>query len=119
MLATLLCPTYHELDGRAPAKPTSNTSLSQLRFICAAVQAGSVRRAAKARRVSQPTLSVQVQQLDEELGIQIFDRLTQPLTVTAEGQKIIEEATVARYELKKLRSLVRIHNRHLQTRVRG
>jgi LysR family hydrogen peroxide-inducible transcriptional activator len=42
--------------------------------------------------VTQPTLSMQVQKLEEELGIKIFDRSKQPVIPTEAGKEIIEQA---------------------------
>src|SRR5580704_7221248 len=41
--------------------------------------------------VTQPTLSMQVQKLEEELGLKIFDRSKQPVIPTEAGREIIEE----------------------------
>lgn len=42
--------------------------------------------------VTQPTLSMQIQKLEEELGIKIFDRSKQPVVPTEAGMEIIEQA---------------------------
>jgi len=42
--------------------------------------------------VTQPTLSMQVQKLEEELGVKIFDRSKQPVVPTEVGVEIIEQA---------------------------
>src|ERR1700753_301574 len=42
--------------------------------------------------VTQPTLSMQVQKLEEELGLKIFDRSKQPVIPTEAGREIIEQA---------------------------
>ncbi|HXB45264.1 MAG TPA: LysR family transcriptional regulator, partial [Puia sp.] len=42
--------------------------------------------------VTQPTLSMQVQKLEDELGIKIFDRSKQPVIPTEAGTAIIEQA---------------------------
>lgn len=42
--------------------------------------------------VTQPTLSMQIQKLEEELGVKIFDRSKQPVIPTETGQEIIEQA---------------------------
>jgi LysR family transcriptional regulator, hydrogen peroxide-inducible genes activator len=42
--------------------------------------------------VTQPTLSMQVQKLEEELGLKIFDRSKQPVTPTEAGREVIEQA---------------------------
>src|SRR6218665_3155744 len=42
--------------------------------------------------VTQPTLSMQIQKLEEELGLKIFDRSKQPVIATEAGSAIIEQA---------------------------
>ena len=42
--------------------------------------------------VTQPTLSMQVQKLEEELGIKVFDRSKQPVLPTEAGRELIEQA---------------------------
>src|SRR3954452_4668510 len=42
--------------------------------------------------VTQPTLSMQVQKLEEELGIKIFDRSKQPVIPTEAGRALIDQA---------------------------
>jgi len=42
--------------------------------------------------VTQPTLSMQVQKLEEELGLKLFDRSKQPVIPTEAGRAIIEQA---------------------------
>lgn len=42
--------------------------------------------------VTQPTLSMQVQKLEQELGVRLFDRTRQPVVVTEQGVEIIEQA---------------------------
>jgi len=42
--------------------------------------------------VTQPTLSMQVQKLEEELGLKIFDRSKQPVIPTEAGREVIEQA---------------------------
>src|SRR5260221_3042206 len=42
--------------------------------------------------VTQPTLSIQIQKLEEELGLKIFDRSKQPVLPTDAGVEIIEQA---------------------------
>ncbi len=46
-------------------------------------------KAAEKTNVTQPTLSMMVQKLEEELGIRIFDRSKQPVVPTPEGQEVI------------------------------
>jgi len=49
-------------------------------------------RAAKASFVSQPTLSIAIKKLEDELGVQIFERLAGEVTLTPVGKQIAEQA---------------------------
>ncbi len=69
-----------------------NISLTQLEYIVAVERHKNFRAAAKACHVTQPTLSMQIQKLEEQLGISIFDRSQQPVQVTPLGQKIIDQS---------------------------
>ena len=44
--------------------------------------------------VTQPTLSMQIQKLEEHLGVKLFDRSRQPVTPTEIGIEVIEQARV-------------------------
>lgn len=59
-------------------------------------------RAAEACHVTQPTLSMQVHKLEEELGVLIFDRSKQPVTPTQIGKRIIEQARVVLHEMGRI-----------------
>ena len=48
--------------------------------------------AARKVHVSQPTLSIQIQKLEEELGTSLFDRSKQPIIPTEAGERVIEQA---------------------------
>lgn len=62
--------------------------LSGLRAFHAVAQFESFTRAARARGVSQPTLSAQVRSLEESYGIRLFDRLGRNVRLTALGQSL-------------------------------
>lgn len=49
----------------------------------------SISRAAEKLGVSQPAISSQIKKIEEEYGVEIYDRTTQPLSVTAEGTVLI------------------------------
>ncbi|KAB2808059.1 LysR substrate-binding domain-containing protein [Phaeocystidibacter luteus] len=59
-------------------------------------------RAAEACHVTQPTLSMQVHKLEDELGVLIFDRSKQPVTPTDIGKRIIEQARVVLHEMGRI-----------------
>ena len=57
--------------------------------------------------VTQPTLSMQVQKLEEELGVRLFDRSKVPVVPTAEGVEVIQQARVVLQEAERLGEIVR------------
>ncbi len=59
-------------------------------------------QASKACRVSQPTLSQQLQKLEDEIGIVLFDRTKKPILPTPEGRRFLEQAKVVLREHEKL-----------------
>lgn len=67
-------------------------TLTELRYIVAVARERHFRRAAEACFVSQPTLSVAVRKLEEELGVILFERNASDVTVTPAGEKIVEQA---------------------------
>jgi len=56
--------------------------------------------------VTQPTLSMQVQKLEEELGVKIFDRTKQPVMPTAMGERIIAQARLVLREAGRIQQLI-------------
>jgi len=67
-------------------------TLTELRYVVALARERHFGRAAAACFVSQPTLSVAVKKLEEELGVLIFERYQHEVTVTPVGERIIEQA---------------------------
>ena len=67
-------------------------TLVQLEYIIAVDQYRHFAAAAESCFVTQPTLSMQVQKLEEELGLKLFDRSKQPVVPTEYGFEIIEQA---------------------------
>ena len=65
---------------------------TRLRQAVALAEHGSFRRAAKALRVSQPALTRGIQALEASLGVQLFDRQSTSVTLTAVGELVIERA---------------------------
>ncbi len=67
-------------------------TLTELRYIIAVSRTHHFGRAAELCHVSQPSLSVAVKKLEEELDVQIFERRSNDITITPTGQAIIEHA---------------------------
>lgn len=81
-------------------------NLQQLEYIAAVDTHRHFVRAAKACFVTQATLSMMVQKLEDELGVKIFDRSKQPVVPTEVGEKIIAQARRTLNEADKLKGLV-------------
>ncbi|MDX1635401.1 MAG: LysR substrate-binding domain-containing protein [Marinobacter sp.] len=67
-------------------------TLTELRYIVTLAREKHFGRAAERCHVSQPTLSVAVKKLEDELGVPLFERSKSSIRVTETGQRIIEQA---------------------------
>ena len=67
-------------------------TLTELKYIVAVARERDFGRAAEACFVSQPTLSVAVKKLEEELDVKIFERSSNEVTITALGEDIVRQA---------------------------
>lgn len=77
-------------------------SLTQLEYIVAVEKHRHFGKAAEACHVTQPTLSMQIQKVEEEIGYPLFDRLKKPIVPTTKGAKFITQAKVLLHEHHKL-----------------
>ena len=68
-----------------------NFSLTQLEYVLAVHKQGHFAKAAQFCNVTQPTLSMQIQKLEESLGKTIFDRSKKPILLTETGTKLIDQ----------------------------
>ena len=59
-------------------------TITQLQYVLAVAEYKNFTLAAEKSFVTQPTLSMQVQKLEEELDVILFDRSKKPLTITCE-----------------------------------
>jgi LysR family hydrogen peroxide-inducible transcriptional activator len=67
-------------------------TLTELRYIVALARERHFGRAAEICFVSQPTLSVGIKKLEEELGVSLFERTTGDVSPTPVGERIVEQA---------------------------
>ncbi len=67
-------------------------TITQLQYLIAVDNHRHFAKAAEACFVTQPTLSMQIQKLEDELGVLLFDRSKHPVRPTSIGQRIIEQA---------------------------
>jgi LysR family hydrogen peroxide-inducible transcriptional activator len=81
-------------------------TLTQIEYVLAIAEFGSFVEAAKKRYVTQPALTTQVKNLEEELGVMIFDRTKKPIIPTTIGNQIIEQAKEVVSQSRKLHDLV-------------
>ncbi|HMV09264.1 MAG TPA: hydrogen peroxide-inducible genes activator [Cyclobacteriaceae bacterium] len=81
-------------------------TLTQLEYIVSVDTHRHFAQAAEACFVTQPTLSMQIQKLEEELDVKIFDRTKQPVIPTEAGALIIAQARVALRESNRITELV-------------
>ena len=64
----------------------------QLRYVCAIADTGNFSRAAERCKIAQPSLSQQVQKLEDDLGVKLFDRLGRSIRLTEAGRAFIPRA---------------------------
>jgi LysR family hydrogen peroxide-inducible transcriptional activator len=82
-------------------------SLIQLEYIVAVDTYRHFATAAEKCFVTQPTLSMQIKKLEDQLDLIIFDRTKQPVIPTEQGKKIIEQARIVLQEAKKIDQIVK------------
>ena len=78
-------------------------TLTELRYIIAVAQEKHFGRAAEACFVSQPTLSVSIKKLEDELNTRIFERKSNQISLTAVGERLVKQAQLIVEESNKMR----------------
>ena len=77
-------------------------TITQFNYIITLEKTRNFTKAANLCKVSQPTLSMQIQKLEEELKVKIFDRTKKPIELSEIGIKIINQAKKILIEFKKM-----------------
>lgn len=81
-------------------------TITQLQYVLAVAEYKNFTKAAERVFVTQPTLSMQVQKLEEELGVKIFDRSKKPIELTEVGQRIVDQAKSIVNESNRIQDIV-------------
>ncbi len=81
-------------------------TITQLQYVLAVAEHKNFTLAADKCFVTQPTLSMQTQKVEEELNIQIFDRTKKPIQLTEIGQKIVNQAKNIVNEADRMKDIV-------------
>lgn len=84
-------------------------TITQLNYIIAVDTHRHFARAAESCFVTQPTLSMQIHKLEEELGVTIFDRSRKPLQPTDIGVQILEQARIIITEERRIEEIIQLH----------
>ena len=72
---------------------TTTPSMRQMRYLVALSEARHFRKAAEAMGISQPSLSLQIGNLEDLLGVCLVERGRGPVTMTPEGREVVARAT--------------------------
>lgn len=95
----------------------SRPTIRQLEYAVAVADELHFRRAAERCAVSQPALSTQIQQLEELLGVQIFERTRRQVRLTTVGERVVARARRVLRELDELGEVARQASAPLSTPV--
>ncbi|WP_304235028.1 hydrogen peroxide-inducible genes activator [Jiulongibacter sediminis] len=93
-------------------------NLHQLEYVLAVNQHRHFARAAEACHVTQPTLSMMIQKLEEELEIKIFDRSRQPVCPTDAGEKLILQCKAVLVEAERLKEMAKEEREYIGGQLR-
>lgn len=81
-------------------------NIQQLEYIIAVDNHRHFSKAAEASFVTQPTLSMMIQKLEDELEVRIFDRTQSPIEPTEVGRRVIEQARVSLAQIQQIKEIV-------------
>ncbi len=81
-------------------------TITQLKYVLAVAEHQNFTKAAQKVFVTQPTLSMQIQKLEDELDILIFDRSKKPIELTETGRKIVNQARNIVDESERIQDIV-------------
>jgi len=88
-------------------------TLTQLKYIVAVDKYRHFATAADKSYVTQPTLSMQIHKLEDELGVVLFDRSKSPVVPTEIGEKVLEQARLILLDARKVTDIVQFQETSL------
>lgn len=89
-------------------------SLVQLEYVIALATYGNFKVASEHCYVTQPTLSMQIKKMEQDLGVILFDRSKHPVVPTPVGRDVITQARMILSERDKLTEIVNTHQNEVQ-----
>lgn len=84
-------------------------TITQFKYVLALDKFKNFTKAAKACDIAQPTLSMQINKLEKELGVSIFNRNLKPLETTKIGKKLIDQIEIVITETSKIKQTKNFH----------
>ena len=78
-------------------------NIQQIEYVLAVKELGNFSSAAEKCNITQSTLSTMIGKLEEQIGIQIFDRKTKPVSITKEGDVLIKQMKIIAFELDRFK----------------
>ena len=84
-------------------------TITQLKYVLSVAEYQNFTVAAEHSFVTQPTLSMQIQKLEDQLGVQIFNRSKKPIELTDVGEKVVEQAKIIVNESNRITDIVHQH----------
>ena len=85
-----------------------NMNLRDLQYLITLAQTKHFGRAAEKCFVSQPTLSMQLKKLEDELGVPLIERAHKSVLLTHAGEKIVEKALLILQEVKAIKEVAKL-----------
>jgi LysR family hydrogen peroxide-inducible transcriptional activator len=92
-------------------------TLTELRYIVALHQTGHFGKAAERCHVSQPTLSIAIKKLEDELNVALFERTRNQVRTTPIGQRIVQQAQTVLEQAHQIRELAEVGRDPLGSRL--
>jgi LysR family hydrogen peroxide-inducible transcriptional activator len=88
-------------------------TITQLKYVLSVAEYQNFTVAAEHSYVTQPTLSMQIQKLEDQLGVLIFNRSKKPIELTDVGRKVVDQARIIVNESNRINDIVHQHKGYI------